>query len=106
MQLAPLHQGGFEDEGQLRGVQGKAVQVDPIKPNLKLPGTKRLTLKCDEQLSHFAFEFNLRRYTKLACLSTTIEMQRRLDAKFPENKVHFVAADPGFVASDIWQGVH
>ena len=41
--------------------------------------------------------------SKLACLSTTIEMQRRLDARFPDNKVHFVAADPGFVASDVWR---
>jgi hypothetical protein len=38
-----------------------AVQVDPIKPALKAPGTKRLKLKCDEQLSNFAFKFNLRR---------------------------------------------
>jgi len=39
------------------------VQVDPIKPTLKAPGTKRLTQKCDESLSNFAFNFNLRRYT-------------------------------------------
>jgi hypothetical protein len=38
------------------------VQVDPIKPKLKLPGTKHLKLKCDEPLSNFAFKFNLRRY--------------------------------------------
>jgi hypothetical protein len=42
---------------------GSAVQVDPIKPTLKLPGTKRLKLKCDAPLSFFAFKFNLRRYT-------------------------------------------
>ena len=41
--------------------------------------------------------------SKLACLAATIEMQRRLDAKFPNNSVHFVAADPGFVASDVWR---
>jgi hypothetical protein len=40
------------------------VQVDPIKPKLKPPGTKHLRLKCDEVLSSFAFNFNLRRYTK------------------------------------------
>ena len=40
------------------------MQVDPIKPTLKAPGTKRLNLKCDELLSSFAFEFNLRRYIK------------------------------------------
>jgi hypothetical protein len=41
---------------------GRAVQVDPIKPNLKLPGTERLKLTCDELLSTFAFKFKLRRY--------------------------------------------
>jgi len=41
--------------------------------------------------------------SKLACLAATVEAQRRLDAAHPENKVHFVAADPGFVASDIWR---
>ena len=38
------------------------MQVDPIKPTLKAPGTERLKLKCDEPLSNFAFKFNLRRY--------------------------------------------
>ena len=41
---------------------GKAVQVVPIKPTLKAPGTKRLKLKCDRLLSTLAFKFNLRRY--------------------------------------------
>ena len=41
--------------------------------------------------------------SKLACLASTIESQRRMDAKFPDNKVKFVAADPGFVASDVWR---
>ena len=36
-----------------------------MKPKLKLPGTKRLKLKCDEQLSKFAFKFKLRRYIKV-----------------------------------------
>ena len=38
------------------------MQVDPIKPALKVPGTKRLKLIYDRPLSNFAFEFNLRRY--------------------------------------------
>jgi len=38
------------------------VQIDPIKPKLKPPGTKRLKLNCDELLSTSAFKFNLRRY--------------------------------------------
>jgi len=40
------------------------VQVDPIKPKLKPPGTERLKLNCDIQLSTSAFKFNLRRYTQ------------------------------------------
>ena len=40
------------------------MQADPIKPSLKLPGTKRLKLKCDAPLSKFAFNFNLRHYNK------------------------------------------
>ena len=39
------------------------MQVDPIKPTLKAPGSKLLKLKYDELLSSFAFNFNLRRYT-------------------------------------------
>jgi len=38
------------------------VQLDPIRPLLKVPGTKRLTLNCDVLLSTSAFKFNLRRY--------------------------------------------
>ena len=41
---------------------GRAVQVDPIEPALKAPGSKRLKLKCDHLRSSFAFKFNLRRY--------------------------------------------
>ena len=40
------------------------MQVYPIKPTLKPPGTKRFKLKYDEVLSNFAFNFNLRRYSK------------------------------------------
>ena len=39
------------------------MQVDPIKPMLKPPGTKRLKLECDGLLSSFAFKFNLRCYS-------------------------------------------
>jgi len=38
------------------------VQVDPIKPTLKAPGTRRLKLKCDILRSTSSFKFNLRRY--------------------------------------------
>jgi hypothetical protein len=40
------------------------VQVDPIKPTLNPPGSKRLKLKWDILLSTFAFKFNLRRYSE------------------------------------------
>ena len=40
------------------------MQVDPIKHTLKAPGTQHLKLKCDEPLSNFGFNFNLRSYTQ------------------------------------------
>jgi hypothetical protein len=39
-----------------------AVQVDPMRPELKAPETNLLTFKCDVPLSSFAFNVNLRRY--------------------------------------------
>ena len=41
--------------------------------------------------------------SKLACLAMTVELQRRLDAAYPDNKIVCAAADPGFVASNIWR---
>jgi hypothetical protein len=41
---------------------GTAVQVEPMKPKLKAPGTERLKLKHDNLPSKLAFKFNLRRY--------------------------------------------
>ena len=41
------------------------MQVDPIKPTLKAPGTNRLKLKYEKLLSNIAFNFNLRRYPKV-----------------------------------------
>ena len=40
------------------------MQVDPIKPKLKPPGTKRLKLIYDGPVSKFAFKINFRRHTK------------------------------------------
>ena len=40
------------------------MQVDPIKPTLKAPGSKRLKVEDEKLLSHYAFNFNLRRYVK------------------------------------------
>jgi hypothetical protein len=51
-ELAPLQRGNrvLLRTPHQRGLPGRAVQVDPIKPTLKAPGTKRLKLKCDELL--------------------------------------------------------
>jgi len=52
---------------------GRAVQVDPMKPTLKVPGSKRLKLEAEKMLSNFAFKFNLRGYSPGAgsgCAST------------------------------------
>ena len=38
---------------------GKAVQLDPIKHNLKSPGSKRLKLKCDGTAFRCCFQFQL-----------------------------------------------
>jgi hypothetical protein len=38
------------------------MQVDPIKPTLKPPGTKQLKVKYEELLPSFALNFNFRRY--------------------------------------------
>ena len=51
--------------------QGRAVQLDPIKPTLEPPGSKRLKRKCDVPLSNFAFKFELRRYSKVTSTSRT-----------------------------------
>jgi len=40
------------------------VHVDPIKPTLKPPGTKRLKLKYEKLVSNFDFNYSLRRYDK------------------------------------------
>ena len=42
------------------------MQVDPIKPTLKPPGTHLLKSKCGILVSTSAFEVNLRRYIKAA----------------------------------------
>ena len=50
----------------IRDGNGRAVQVDPVKPTLKQPGTKRLKLKCDILLSTSSLKFNLRRHTTVS----------------------------------------
>ena len=40
------------------------MQVEPMKPMLKAPGTKRLKPYTDKPPSNVAFKVHLRRYTK------------------------------------------
>ena len=64
----PLVGGGLLGAGVLHTGRGEAVQVDPIKPILKPPGTKHLQLKRDIVLSTFAFKYNLRRCTVVSVI--------------------------------------
>ena len=50
------------------------MQVDPVKPTLKPPGTKRLILVYDELLSNFAFHFNLRRSNLVPFGGVTLDL--------------------------------
>ena len=61
-------------EGSFAGAsgRGRAVQVDPIKPTLKAPGTKRLKLNYDKLLSSFAFNSNLCCYTEAGTRATAV----------------------------------
>ena len=56
-----LHRGGRHAAEQ----RCKAVQVDPMKPRMKPPGTERLKSEHDGLLSNFGFKFKLRRYSVL-----------------------------------------
>ena len=53
---------GFVDVAQPESY-GRAVQVAPMNPKLKAPGTKLLKLEHEKLLFKFAFNFNLRHYT-------------------------------------------
>jgi hypothetical protein len=44
--------------------EGKAMQVDPIKPTLQASGIKFLKPRYGKPLSQYAFKFKLRRYKK------------------------------------------
>ena len=59
------------------------MQVDPIKPKLKAPGSWRLKLQYDEPPSTFAFKFYLRRFTTETTLRAEIAT---LNAKLPEGE--------------------
>jgi len=52
------------------------VQIDPIKPKLKPPGTNCLKLKFDILLSTSAFKSDLRRYSKDYYNHTAVDMKQ------------------------------
>jgi hypothetical protein len=60
-----------------------------MKTALKAPDSKRLKLKCDTLLSSFAFNFNLRHYTKEAVGGGDLKakMQKDFNKKAMENFV-------------------
>ena len=72
---------------------GRAVQVDPIKPELDPPGTKRLKRDHDELLSCFAFKFHLRRYNSALSAEEQDRQGRTL--------VHFSAQPEPFLTQNI-----
>jgi hypothetical protein len=71
----------LREGGVHAAVQGRAVQVDPMKPNLKPPGRKHLKLKCNILLSTSAFKFNLRRHNKEYQNAQLVEKIERETAK-------------------------
>ena len=94
--------GGVHQADQEAQCEGRAVQVDPGFDRARF---QRLKLKCDVTLSIFAFNFNLRRYTKekalvvaearwsLAMAGVNVKVGRcRLTASKPVLKVPTVSA--------------
>jgi len=67
--------------------RGRAVQVDPIKPTLKAPGTKCLKLKYDEPLPIFAFNFNLHRYNEAVTTMMLDPVNQCLVAAMMDRKI-------------------
>jgi hypothetical protein len=48
------------------------VQVDPIKPTLKAPGSERLKLKCGDLLSKNCYKCNLLRYNPASSFERSV----------------------------------
>ena len=68
------------------------MQVDPIKPTLKPPGTKRFKLKYDVPLSFFAFKCNSCRYNQVAMTKARTEFDSQ-NARYGPNLRSF----PGYL---------
>ena len=56
------------------------MQVDPLKPTLKAPGTQRLKvnmINCFQFCLNFAFKYNLRRYTMAEAAAASAGSEQR-----------------------------
>ena len=69
-----------------------------MKPLLKTYATNRLTAHCDELLSNFAVNVNLRRYTKASLVdgAMTPRMHKRLVIAAEETWRHYEESLPEF----------
>ena len=68
------------------------MQLDPIKPTLKAPGSKRLKLQYEKPPANSAFRFNLRRYNlarHIVALHQKKELAIRVDYRQGLTLVHF-----------------
>ena len=83
------------------------MQVEPMKPVLKAPGTMLLKLIYDEPLSNFAFNFNLRRYAKATDFGCS-KLRRALPAVMSVDRVTVNWSAPEVLrgASDYTAGPH
>jgi len=83
---SPLHDAGERSDGRggRTGARGRAVQVGPIKPTLKAPGTQRFKLEYDVLLSSFAFILSLRRFTAAAAVGGPGGGDEGMEAFFSE----------------------
>ena len=76
------------------------MQVDPIKPTVKAPGTKRLKLEHENPLSNAASKFSLRRYNLVPRAGTPATMVPYVTYQFPglpsHDSTYGRGADPDF----------
>ena len=70
------------------------MQLDPMTPMLKPPGTKHLKLECKIRLSTFAFKFNLRRHTE-ARAAAAERRAAAAESKMTDMKAKHSAAEAG-----------
>jgi len=57
--------GHHRDDHHAALYEVRRCRIDPMQLNLKPHGIERLKLECDDPLSNFAFNFNLRRYNEV-----------------------------------------